>query len=153
MKRRYINVRDRRLPWSLLPSNITPAEKARALAVYIQLMSINSYRHARTSLKLAAWPPPIQIIESTKPSLRSTRSGRSVPVYVVFDEDSSDFDSVVVKTKKRKVSTSEKNEVYYPNKVVSLKRKTQKDDHFRPVKEAKTDCDSLKELDICEEID
>uniref|UniRef100_A0A2A4J027 Uncharacterized protein n=1 Tax=Heliothis virescens TaxID=7102 RepID=A0A2A4J027_HELVI len=111
MKRRYLNVRDRRLPWSLLPTTITPAEKARTLAVYIKLMSLNSYHQARQSANFVAWPPPLQIVEETTrvQPVRSTRSGRSVPVYADFDDDSSDLDFVITKTKKRKVSTSDHN--------------------------------------------
>lgn len=141
MKRRYLNVRDRRLPWSLLPSTISPAEKARSLAVYIKLMSLNSYHQARQSAIFAAWPPPLQIVEETTrvQPVRSTRSGRTVPVYADFDDDSSDLDFVVTKTKKRKVSASEQNgnDGIYTNKVMSLKRKPSKDENNRPVKEAK----------------
>ncbi|KAG6460195.1 uncharacterized protein LOC115450005 isoform X2 [Manduca sexta] len=141
MKRRYLNVRDRRMPWSLLPGTITQAEKARTLAVYIKLMSMNNYLQARQSINFASWPPPIQILEeSTRlQPIRSTRSGRSVPIYADFDDDSSDLDFVVTKTKKRKVSNSEQNvtEGVYSNKIVSLKRKTSRDENTRPVKEAK----------------
>ncbi|XP_041984760.1 uncharacterized protein LOC121737216 [Aricia agestis] len=146
MKRRYINVRDRRLPWSLLPTDITPAEKARTLAVYIKLMSIDNYRQARQRTNLAAWPPPIEIIETTTKShpVRSTRSGRSVPIYADFDEDSSDFDCIVTKTKKRKVSSSDDKDATYSGKVLSLKRKTSKDENIRPIKEPKLTSDSVK---------
>ncbi|CAH1646707.1 unnamed protein product [Spodoptera littoralis] len=143
MKRRYLNVRDRRLPWSLLPSTISPTEKARSLAVYIKLMSLNSYHQARQSAIFAAWPPPLQIVEETTrvQPVRSTRSGRTVPVYVDvdYDDNSSDLDFVVTKTKKRKVSSSEQNgnDGIYTNKVMSLKRKPSKDENNRPVKEAK----------------
>lgn len=146
MKRRYLNVKDRRMPWSLLPNTISQAEKARTLAVYIKLMSINSYRQARQSATFANWPPPIQIVEETTriQPLRSTRSGRSVPMYAGFDDDSSDLDFVITKTKKRKVSNSDTgNDGVYSNKVVSLKRKSSKDESIsRPVKEAKTNLDS-----------
>ncbi|XP_026752204.1 uncharacterized protein LOC113512504 [Galleria mellonella] len=146
MKRRYLNVRDRRLPWSILPSTITQAEKARTLAVYVKLMSINSYRQARQCANFATWPPPIQIIEETTriQPIRSTRSGRSVPIYSGFDDDSSDLDFVVTKTKKRKISNSDSNvnECLVSNKNLSLKRKTLKDENLRPIKEAKTDIDS-----------
>lgn len=148
LKRRYLNVRDRRMPWSLLPNTLTQAEKARTLAVYIKLMSINSYRQARQSATFAAWPPPIQIVEETTrvQPLRSTRSGRSVPIYAGFDDDSSDLDFVITKTKKRKVSNSDKDnntsEGVYSNKVVSLKRKSSKDESSRPVKEAKINADT-----------
>lgn len=143
MKRRYLNVKDRRMPWSLLPNTLTQAEKARTLAVYIKLMSINSYRQARQSATFATWPPPIQIVEETTriQPLRSTRSGRSVPIYAGFDDDSSDLDFVITKTKKRKVSSSDTGtDGVYSNKVVSLKRKSPKDNETttRPVKEAKT---------------
>ncbi|KAJ8730844.1 hypothetical protein PYW08_002257 [Mythimna loreyi] len=148
MKRRFLNVRDRRLPWSLLPTTITPAEKARSLAVYIKLMSLNSYHQARQSANFAAWPPPLQIVEETTrvQPVRSTRSGRSVPVYADFDDDSSDLDFVITKTKKRKVSTSEHNgsDGIYTNKVLSLKRKPAKDENNRPVKEAKMSSDKLE---------
>ncbi|KAI8439837.1 hypothetical protein MSG28_001308 [Choristoneura fumiferana] len=62
--------------------------------------------------------------------IRSTRSGRSVPMYAGFDDDSSDLDFVITKTKKRKTSTSEHHtgEGEYSNKVISLKRKTSKDE-------------------------
>ncbi|XP_032515401.2 uncharacterized protein LOC116768714 [Danaus plexippus] len=137
MKRRYLNVSDRRMPWSLLPKFTAPAEKARTLAVYIKLMSINSYRQARQSTNLAVWPPPIQIMESTRSQpMRSTRSGRSVPVYTGFDDDSSDFDTIITK-KKRKVSNSDHCDMNYSNKLVSLKRKPSKDESLRPIKEAK----------------
>ncbi|XP_011559974.3 uncharacterized protein LOC105390379 [Plutella xylostella] len=143
LKRRYLNVRDRRLPWSLFPNDLTNAEKARALAAYIKLMSINNYRQARQTVTFASWPPPMHIVEeSNSRSLRSTRSGRSVPVYC--DDDSSDIDFVVVKPKKRKVSNSETNEGVYSNKVVSLKRKPSKEDH-RPIKELKLSSDSKVE--------
>ncbi|XP_059050061.1 uncharacterized protein LOC131845065 [Achroia grisella] len=145
MKRRYLNVRDRRMPWSILPSTITQAEKARTLAVYIKLMSINSYRQARQCATFATWPPPIQIIEETTriQPIRSTRSGRSVPIYSGFDDDSSDLDFVITKTKKRKVSNSDSNvsESVVGPKTLSLKRKTSKDENVRPIKEAKTDAD------------
>lgn len=148
MKRRFLNVRDRRLPWSLLPTTITPAEKARSLAVYIKLMSLNSYHQARQSANFAAWPPPLQIVEeSTRVQpVRSTRSGRSVPVYADFDDDSSDLDFVITKTKKRKVSTSDHNgsDGVYTNKVLSLKRKPSKDENNRPVKEAKMSTEKLE---------
>ncbi|CAG4971557.1 unnamed protein product [Parnassius apollo] len=141
MKRKYLNVRDRRMPWSILPSTITAAERAHTLAVYIKLMSINNYRQARQSVNFTAWPPPLQIIEESTRILptRSTRSGRSVPVYCGFDDDSSDFETVVTKTKKRKISNSDNNvnDGVYTNKIVSLKRKTTKDDNTRPVKELK----------------
>lgn len=108
--------------------------------MYIKLMSINSYRQARLKSNFAAWPPPLQIIEestSRMHSLRSTRSGRSVPVYHAdLDDDSSDVDFVVAKPKKRKVSGSD-NDGVYSNKVISLKRKTSKDENSRPVKEMK----------------
>ncbi|KAF9413278.1 hypothetical protein HW555_008444 [Spodoptera exigua] len=149
MKRRYLNVRDRRLPWSLLPSTISPAEKARSLAVYIKLMSLNSYHQARQSAIFAAWPPPLQIVEETTrvQPVRSTRSGRTVPVYADFDDDSSDLDFVVTKTKKRKVSSSEQNgnDGIYTNKVFSLKRKPSKDENNRPVKEAKMSPENKEE--------
>lgn len=127
------------MPWSLLPGELTQAEKARTLAVYIKLMSINKYRQARQSVNFASWPPPIQIVEETMRVLpqRSTRSGRSVPIYSGFDEDSSDFDFVVSKSKKRKVSSSDTNDGVYTNKTISLKRKTSRDDSFRPVKDSK----------------
>ncbi|PZC82688.1 uncharacterized protein LOC110371659 isoform X1 [Helicoverpa armigera] len=150
MKRRYLNVRDRRLPWSLLPTTITPAEKARTLAVYIKLMSLNSYHQARQSANFAAWPPPLQIVEETTrvQPVRSTRSGRSVPVYADFDDDSSDLDFVVTKSKKRKVSTSDHNgsDGIYTNKVLSLKRKPSKDENNRPVKEPKLNTDNKLEV-------
>ncbi|XP_063384380.1 uncharacterized protein LOC134670482 [Cydia fagiglandana] len=141
MKRRYLNVKDRRMPWSVLPSNITQAEKAQALAVYIKMMSINNYRQARLSANFTVWPPPIQIVEETTrvQPVRSTRSGRSVPVYAGFDDDSSDLDFVITKTKKRKISNSDPNDKdgVYSNKVISLKRKPSKDENMRPVKEQK----------------
>lgn len=151
MKRKYLNVRDRRMPWSMLPNTITAAEKAHTLAVYIKLMSINNYRQARQCVNFTAWPPPIQILEeSTRVQpVRSTRSGRSVPVYSGFDDDSSDFDLNVTKMKKRKVSNcdSNSNEGVYSNKVVSLKRKTTKEEGFsRPLKEPKID--EVKEQEI-----
>ncbi|XP_063823002.1 uncharacterized protein LOC135072907 [Ostrinia nubilalis] len=151
MKRRYLNVKDRRMPWSLLPNTLTQAEKARTLAVYIKLMSINSYRQARQSATFASWPPPIQIIEETTrvQPLRSTRSGRSVPIYAGFDDDSSDLDFVITKTKKRKVSNSDKdnaNDGVYSNKVVSLKRKS-KEENSRPVKEAKVNTDDTADFE------
>ncbi|XP_075974979.1 uncharacterized protein LOC142975787 [Anticarsia gemmatalis] len=150
MKRRYLNVKDRRMPWSLLPNTLTQAEKARTLAVYIKLMSIHTYRQARQSSIFAAWPPPIQIFEETTrvQPVRSTRSGRSVPVYADFDDDSSDLDFVVAKTKKRKISSSDHNgsDGVYTNKVLSLKRKPAKDDNNRPVKEAKISTDNKIEV-------
>ncbi|CAG9785480.1 unnamed protein product [Diatraea saccharalis] len=146
MKRRYLNVRDRRMPWCVLPNTITQAEKARTLAVYIKLMSINSYRQARQSATFANWPPPIQIIEETTrvQPIRSTRSGRSMPIYAGFDDDSSDFDLVITKTKKRKMSNNDNNEDdgIYSNKVVSLKRKSPKEDTVRPIKEVKLNVES-----------
>ncbi|XP_023935327.2 uncharacterized protein LOC112043897 [Bicyclus anynana] len=138
LKRRYINVKDRRMPWSLLPTTITPAEKARTLAAYIKVMSINNYRQARQSVNLASWPLPIQIIETTRVQpLRSTRSGRSVPVYTDFDDDSSDFEQVITKTKKRKISNNDQNDCTNTKKVLSLKRKFPSDENVRPIKEAK----------------
>lgn len=141
MKRRYFNVRDRRMPWSLFPRTLTQAEKAQTLAVYIKLMCINKYRQARQSSVFAAWAPPIQILEETTrvQPIRSTRSGRSMPIYADFDDDSSDLDFVVTQSKKRKVSNCDQNsnDGVYSNKVVSLKRKPSKDDNTRPVKEAK----------------
>ncbi|CAH2076301.1 unnamed protein product, partial [Iphiclides podalirius] len=144
LKRKYLNVRDRRMPWSILPNTITAAEKAHTLAVYIKMMSINNYRQARQCVNFAAWPPPIQILEeSTRVQpVRSTRSGRTVPAYCGFDDDSSDFDIIVTKTKKRKASQSEGNldDGVYSNKVISLKRKTTKEEGAsRPVKEPKID--------------
>lgn len=137
MKRRYLNVRDRRMPWSLIPQSLEPAEKARTLAVYIKLMSINNYRQARQSVNMATWPPPIQIIESTRTQpQRSTRSGRSVPVYTDYDDDSSDFDCLVTKIKKRKVSNSDHGDIC-PKKSLTLKRKISRDDNARPIKEVK----------------
>ncbi|XP_049868613.1 uncharacterized protein LOC126368589 [Pectinophora gossypiella] len=148
MRRRYLNVKDRRMPWSLLPSTITQAEKARTLAVYIKLMSINNYRQARQSPSFMSWPPPLQIIEETTrvQPLRSTRSGRSVPIYAGFDDDSSDLDFVVTKTKKRKISNSEhtSTEGTSTNKTVSLKRKPSKDENTRPVKEPKLSSENNK---------
>lgn len=145
MKRRFINVNDRRMPWSLLPGNITQAEKARTLAVYIKLMSINSYRQARQTPKFIMWPPPIQIVEETRVQpVRSTRSGRSVPVYSGFDDDSNDLDLVVTKTKKRKVSNSDNTDGSGSNKCLSLKRKPSKEENSRPVKEAKMNPDNNK---------
>ncbi|XP_053613162.1 uncharacterized protein LOC128676815 [Plodia interpunctella] len=140
MKRRYINVRDRRLPWSILPGTISLAEKTRALGVYVKLMSINTYHQARQSSNFASWPPPIQIVEETTrvQPLRSTRSGRSVPMYCGFDDDSTDLDFVISKPKKRKVSNSEtNNSESNTNKSLGLKRKPSKDENIRPVKEAK----------------
>lgn len=138
------------MPWSLLPTTITPAEKARTLAVYIKLMSLNTYRQARQSANFAAWPPPLQIVEETTrvQPVRSTRSGRSVPVYADFDDDSTDLDFIITKTKKRKVSSSEQNgsDGIYTNKVLSLKRKPSKDDNNRPVKEAKMGTDNKLEV-------
>lgn len=127
------------MPWSLLPGALTQAEKARTLAVYIKLMSINTYKQARLSSNFATWPPPLQIVEeSTRVQpMRSTRSGRTVPIYSGFDDDSSDFDLDITKKKKRKVSNSENNDGLYSNKVVSLKRKTSKDENGRPAKESK----------------
>lgn len=146
MKRRYLNVKDRRMPWSLFPNTLTQVEKARTLAVYIKLMSINTYHQARQSAHFAKWPPPIQIVEETTriQPLRSTRSGRSVPVYADFDDDSSDLDFVVTKTKKRKFSSSDQNgsDGIYSNKVLSLKRKPVKDENSRPIKESKLSTDN-----------
>lgn len=146
MKRRYLNVRDRRMPWSLLPVTISQKEKACALAIYIKMMSVNNYRQARQLTNLATWPPPIQIVEgSTRVQpLRSTRSGRSVPVYSGYDDDSSDMDFVITKTKRRKVSNSDHVDLdgLYTNKVISLKRKSQKDENTRPVKEVKTNTEN-----------
>ncbi|KOB69401.1 Glutamate synthase (NADPH) [Operophtera brumata] len=145
LKRRYVDVADRRMPWSLFSKELTNTEKAHTLAVYIKLMSINSYRQARRSANFASWPPPIQIVEESTKILpmRSTRSGRTVPSYSGFDEDSTDFDFLVhsSKPKRRKVSTSQdivkKQDEIYSNKVVSLKRKTSKDESSRPAKEPK----------------
>lgn len=148
MKRRYLNVNDRRMPWSLLPSTITQAEKARVLAVYIKLMSINTYCQARRSPNFATWPPPIQIIEETTrvQPLRSTRSGRSVPVYAGFDDDSSDLDFVITKTKKRKISNSEHSEPS-SSKFISLKRKPSKDENTRPIKEIKINPEIIEKFE------
>lgn len=138
MKRRYLNVRDRRLPWSLIPTALTPTEKARTLAVYIKLMSINAYRQARQSTNLTVWSPSIQIMESTRiQPHRSTRSGRSVPLYTDFDDDSSDFDCVITKSKKRRTSNNEQNDACIKKGSLSLKRKISKDEQIRPIKEAK----------------
>lgn len=137
MRRRYLTVKDRRLPWSLFTSSISAAERARLLVVYFKIMSLNNYRQARQSVNLAAWPPPLQILEETtriQPQ-RSTRSGRSVPVYAGFDDDSSDVDFVVTKSKKRKVSNSDHNEIG-TSKGLGLKKKS-KDDNSRTTKEAK----------------
>lgn len=127
------------MPWSILPGNLTQAEKARTLAVYIKLMSINKYRQARQSAIFATWPPPIQIVEETMrvQPIRSTRSGRSVPIYSGFDEDSSDFDFAVAKPKKRKLSNSDTTDGVYTNKIISLKRKTSRDESSRPAKDLK----------------
>ncbi|XP_068632825.1 uncharacterized protein [Battus philenor] len=148
LKRKFLNVRDRRMPWSILPNTLTAAEKAQTLAVYTKLMSINNYRQGRQSINFTAWPPPIQIVEeSTRiQPVRSTRSGRSVPVYCGFDDDSSDFDVIVTKTKKRKVSNSDNNanDGVYSNKVVSLKRKITKEENSRPVKELRVASDTNK---------
>lgn len=140
LKRRFVDVSDRRMPWSLFSETLTNTEKAQTLAVYIKLMSINSYRQARRSAIFASWPPPIQIVEeSTKiQPMRSTRSGRTVPSYSGFDEESNDFDFVVTKSKRRKVSNSQDTtDGVYSNKVISLKRKSSKDDASRPPKEFK----------------
>ncbi|KAJ0175628.1 hypothetical protein K1T71_008787 [Dendrolimus kikuchii] len=144
MKRRYLNVRDRRLPWSLLPVTITQTEKARALAVYVKLMSINNYRQARQLTNFASWPPPIQIVEEATriQPLRSTRSGRSVPIYTGYDDDSPDIDFVITKTKRRKINDQSAGDGVYSNKVVSLKRKTQRDENSRPIKEIKMNCEN-----------
>ncbi|CAF4848059.1 unnamed protein product [Pieris macdunnoughi] len=138
MRRRYLNVRDRRLPWSLFPNSTSAAERARLLVVYFKIMSLNNYRQARQSVNLAAWPPPLQILEETtriQPQ-RSTRSGRSVPVYAGFDDDSSDVDFVITKSKKRKVSNSDHSDLN-TNKGLGLKRKSGKDDNSKTTKEAK----------------
>ncbi|RVE52653.1 hypothetical protein evm_002772 [Chilo suppressalis] len=146
MKRRYLDVRDLRMPWSVLPNTITQAEKARTLAVYIKLMSINSYRQARLSATFVTWPPPIQIVEGTTrvQPLRSTRSGRSMPMYAGFDDDSSDFDLVITKHKKRKISNIDSNgdDGVYSNKVISLKRKSSKEESVKSVKEMKLNVES-----------
>lgn len=145
LKRRYQNVRDRRMPWSLFSKTLTQADKARTLSVYIKLMSVNAYHQARQSAKFTVWPPPIQIVEETTrvQPLRCTRSGRSVPVYADFDDDSTDLDFVITKSKKRKVSPTDQNgtDGIYLNKVLSLKRKPAKDENGRPVKEAKISAD------------
>lgn len=135
-----MDVVDRRMPWSLFSEKLTNTEKAHTLAVYIKLMSINSYRQARRSSIFATWPPPVQIVEESTKILpmRSTRSGRTVPSYSGFDEDSTDFDFVVTKAKRRKVSTSQDTtDGVFSNKVMSLKRKTSKDESSRPSKEPK----------------
>lgn len=135
-----MDVVDRRMPWSLFPKTLTDTEKAHTLAVYIKLMSLNNYRQARRSATFASWPPPLQIVEeSTRiQPMRSTRSGRSMPSYSGFDDDSTDFDFVVAKPKRRKISASQDTtDCIYSNKVVSLKRKTSKEESARPVKEAK----------------
>lgn len=140
LKRRYVDVSDRRMPWSLFSKTLTSSEKAHTLAVYIKLMSINSYRQARRSAIFASWPPPIQIVEKslTIMPIRSTRSGRSVPSYSGFDEDSTDFDFAVTNPKRRKLSASQDTtDGLYTNKVISLKRKTCNDDFTRPSKESK----------------
>ncbi|CAH2108160.1 unnamed protein product [Euphydryas editha] len=145
MKRRYLNVKDRRMPWSLIPTTLAPTEKARTLAVYIKLMSINAYRQARQSPNMTAWSSPIQIMESTRiQPHRSTRSGRSVPLYTDFDDDSSDFNCVITKTKKRRTSCNEQNDVSIKKGSLSLKRKLSKDEHIRPIKEAKVITDIQK---------
>ncbi|CAK1540462.1 unnamed protein product [Leptosia nina] len=147
MKRKYLNVRDRRLPWSLFPSVTAASERARLLVVYFKIMSINNYRQARQSVNLAVWPPPLQILEETTRILpqRSTRSGRSVPLYAGLDDDSSDVDFVVTKAKKRKASNSEHCDVGSSNKTISLKRKIQKDENLRPVKDVKLNSNLIKE--------
>lgn len=150
LKRRYLNVKDRRMPWSLMPGTLTQAEKARTLAVYIKLMSINNYRQARQSPKFMSWPPPIQIVEETArvQPLRSTRSGRLiVPVYAPTcdDDDDSDFDFVVTKPKKRKPSNSEHPVEGTGGKTISLKRKSSKDEYIRIVKEPKFDGENKEE--------
>lgn len=144
MKRRYLNVNDRRLPWSILPVTINQTEKARALAVYIKLMSINNYRQARQLTNFASWPPPIQIVEEATrmQPLRSTRSGRSVPIYTGYDDDSHDFDFVITKTKRRKINDQSTGDAVFSNKLVSLKRKPQKDENTRPIKEIKMNCEN-----------
>ncbi|VVC89931.1 unnamed protein product [Leptidea sinapis] len=149
MKRRYVNVTDRRLPWSLFPETTSSAEKAKLLAVYIKVMSINSYRQARQSFNLAAWPPPLEILQETSVQpRRSTRSGRSVPIYSGCDDDSSDVDFAVAKKKKRKLSSSEPNETATTSKGLSLKRKT-KDENLRPVKEIKlNDSEDQNKIDL-----
>ncbi|XP_050347206.1 uncharacterized protein LOC126771386 isoform X2 [Nymphalis io] len=137
MTRRYLNVIDRRMPWSLIPHTLAPAEKARTLAVYIKLMSINSYRQARQSTNMTAWSPPIQIVEATRlQPHRSTRSGRCVPLYADYDDDSSDFDCVITKSKKRRVLNTDQTDSCI-KKGLSLKRKQSKDENIRPVKEPK----------------
>lgn len=149
LKRHYKNVKDRRMPWSILPPDITQAEKARVLSVYIKLMSIRRYWQARQIPNFVAWPPPISIVEQSSTSriqsLRSTRSGRSVPVYSeLVDDDSSDNDFVVTKSKKRKVLGEDHADGIYTNKVISLKRKQTRDEGNRPAKE----CKVVKEIPI-----
>lgn len=152
MKRRYLTVRDRRLPWCLLPNDITPAQKARTLAVYIKIMAINRYRQARQTIKFASWPPPIQIVEeSTRVQpVRSTRSGRIAPMYAEYDDDLTDLDYIVGKTKRRKVSGTEVDlragGGIYSNKTMSLKRKPTSDEGEKPGKEIKLSND----VTICE---
>lgn len=90
---------------------------------------------------MAAWPPPLEIVEETTriQPIRSTRSGRSFPIYVGFDEDSSDLDITVTKSKKRKESHSENHtNGTHSKKNLSLKRKSSKDENNRPTKELKT---------------
>ncbi|GBP63274.1 hypothetical protein EVAR_89064_1 [Eumeta japonica] len=152
MRRKYLTVTDRRLPWSVLPQNLTPTQRARTLAIYIKLISINRYRQARQAMEFETWPTPIQIAEESHrlQPVRSTRSGRMVPTYTDIDDDSSDLDFVVTKTKRRKVSNTEIVEGgggLYANKTFSLKRKPSFDENRRFSKDVKGSQNSKKHQD------
>lgn len=131
MKRRYLTVRDRRMPWCVMPVQLTQSQRARILAVYLKYMAINRHSQARQAIKFAVWSAPIQIFEESTTRIqpcRSTRRDRVIPTYMEIEDDSSDLDYVISNTKRKKILDPE-NEVggIYPTKNLTLKRKAEND--------------------------
>lgn len=104
MKRRYRSVKDRRMPWSLLPVELTAAQRARTLTVYIRRLAINRYRVARQSPRFSPWEAARELAAGP---VRATRSGRHAPLYTDADDDSNDLDFVLTPPKRRKTTNDQ----------------------------------------------
>ncbi|XP_077287074.1 uncharacterized protein LOC143911870 [Arctopsyche grandis] len=111
MKRHYISVLERRMPWSLfpIPEELSVEQRAQILAAYKEQQSVSRYRKSKCSLAFSEWSSAFNIpLSKTKmltdfqSASRQSRSGRllkSTPHYV---DDGSDTESSYAKKKMKK---------------------------------------------------
>lgn len=113
MKRRYVSVLERRMPWSLfpVPEQLSFEQRVRILATYRQIQNICKYREAKSSLTFSEWSGVLTIpFSNTKISdyknVRQSRSGRLLKNKPQYVDDGSDSDVSYCKKKNKKIRKS-----------------------------------------------